>query len=218
MRTRVKICGITRTEDAAAASTLGADAIGLVFYEHSPRRVEITRAADIASGLPLFVQTVGLFVDAAAAEIESVLGRVRIDILQFHGDESPADCRRFGLPYIKAIRMRPGADVRVEAGRYHDARALLLDTYRPGVAGGTGTTFPWSEIPAHPGAPILLAGGLTPENVQDAIRSVRPYGVDVSGGVEAAQGIKDAARMAAFFEAVRRADVAAGDRDTGHFS
>lgn len=218
MRTRVKICGITRTEDALAAAALGADAIGLVFYERSPRRVDVARAAGIAAGLPLFVQAVALFVDAGAAEIEAVLGRVRVDILQFHGDESPSDCRGFGLPYIKAVRMRPGADVRAEAERYHDARALLLDTYHPAVAGGTGATFSWSEIPPRPGARILLAGGLTPENVNDAIRAVRPYGVDVSGGVEAAKGVKDAARMAAFFAAVRRADADSGGRDTDHFS
>ncbi len=218
MRTRVKICGITRTEDAAAAAALGADAIGLVFYAGSPRHVEVARAAGIAAELPVFVQAVGLFVDAGAAEIAAVLGRVRVDILQFHGDEPPADCRRFGLPYIKAVRMRPGIDVRAEAERYHDARALLLDAYRPGVAGGTGTTFAWGEVPARPGAPILLAGGLTPENVAEAIRAVRPYGVDVSGGVEAAKGIKDAARMAAFFAAVRRADAETGDGETGQQS
>jgi len=218
MRTRVKICGITRSEDAAAAAALGADAIGLVFYDGSPRRVEIGRAAEIAADLPLFVQAVGLFVDAGAAEIAAVLGQVRVDILQFHGDEPPADCRRFGLPYIKAVRMRPGIDVRAEAERYHDARALLLDAYRPGVAGGTGMTFPWSEVPARPGVHILLAGGLTPDNVAQAIRAVRPYGVDVSGGVEAAKGIKDAARMAAFFEAVRRADAETGGRETGQLS
>ncbi|MCC6302136.1 MAG: phosphoribosylanthranilate isomerase [Gammaproteobacteria bacterium] len=218
MRTRVKICGITRNEDALAAAALGADAIGLVFYARSPRRVDVARAAEIAAGLPPFVQAVGLFVDAGAAEIAAVLERVRVDLLQFHGDESPADCRGFGLPYIKAVRMRPGIDVRAEAERYHDARALLLDTYRPGVAGGTGATFSWDEIPPRPGAHLLLAGGLTPENVNDAIRAVRPYGVDVSGGVEAAKGVKDAARMAAFFAAVRRADADGGGRDTDHFS
>ncbi|MBK8162648.1 MAG: phosphoribosylanthranilate isomerase [Gammaproteobacteria bacterium] len=206
MRTRVKICGITRAEDAVTAAALGADAIGLVFYGQSPRCVDVARAAEIAAGLPVFVHAVGLFVDAGPAEIEAVLGRVRIDILQFHGDEPPSSCRIFGLPYIKAVRMRPGTDVRAEAERYHDARALLLDAYRPGTPGGTGATFPWGEIPARPGAHILLAGGLTPDNVADAIRAARPYGVDVSGGVESARGIKDAARMAAFFAAVRRVD------------
>lgn len=206
MRTRVKICGITRPEDAAAAAGLGADAIGLVFYAHSPRRVDAARAGEIVAALPPFVHAVALFVDAGAAEVEAVLERVRIDVLQFHGDEPPEDCRCFGLPYLKAVRMRPGTDVRAQARRYPDAAALLLDSYRPDVAGGTGTTFAWDGIPAQPGARILLAGGLTADNVAEAMRHVRPYGVDVSGGVEAAKGIKDAGRMAAFFAAVRRGD------------
>jgi len=206
MRTRVKICGITRPEDAVAAAGLGADAIGLVFYAHSPRRVDIGRAGEIVAALPVFVHAVALFVDAGAAEIEAVLERVRVDVLQFHGDEPPSACRSFGLPYIKAVRIRPGTDVREQAGRYHDAAALLLDSYHPDVAGGTGTTFAWDALPAQPGARILLAGGLTPDNVADAVRSMRPYGVDVSGGVEAAKGVKDAGRMAAFFAAVRRGD------------
>lgn len=206
MRTRVKICGITRAEDAVSAADLGADAIGVVFYERSPRRVDVARAGEIVAALPVFVHAVALFVDAGAAEIEAVLERVRIDVLQFHGDEPAAFCRGFGLPYIKAVRMRPGTDVRAQAGVYHDAGALLLDSYRADAAGGTGTTFPWDEIPAQPGARILLAGGLTADNVADAIRSVRPYGVDVSGGVEAAKGIKDAKRMAAFCVGVRRGD------------
>jgi phosphoribosylanthranilate isomerase len=206
MRTRVKICGITRPEDAATAAVLGADAIGVVFYAHSPRRVDIARAGEIVAALPLFVHAVALFVDAGAAEVEAVLERLRIDVLQFHGDEPPPVCRSFGLPYIKAVRMRPGADVRAQAGQYHDAAALLLDSYRPDLAGGTGTTFSWGDIPAEPGARIMLAGGLTADNVAAAIRRVRPYGVDVSGGVEAAKGVKDAGRMAAFFAAVRRGD------------
>lgn len=206
MRTRVKICGITRPEDAIAAAACGADAVGLVFYERSPRRVDVARAVEIVAALPVFVDAVALFVDAGAAEIAAVLERVRIDVLQFHGDEAPPACRGFGLPYIKAVRMRPGTDVRAAAAHYPDAGALLLDSYRPGVAGGTGTTFAWGDIPAQPGARILLAGGLTPDNVADAIRSVRPYGVDVSGGVEAAKGVKDAGRMAAFCAAVRDAD------------
>lgn len=209
MRTRVKICGITRPEDAATASVLGADAVGVVFYDQSPRRVSIEQAVAVVAALPLFVQAVGLFVDAESAEVEAALKRVRIDVLQFHGDEPPAACRSFGLPYIKAVRMRPGTDVRAQFERYHDARALLLDAYRADVKGGTGTTFPWADIPALPGRCIILAGGLTPANIEDAIRAVRPYGVDVSGGVEAAKGIKDADRMAAFFAGVRRGDTSA---------
>lgn len=206
MRTRVKICGITRPEDAVLAARLGADAIGLVFYARSPRRIDLGRAGEIVAALPPFVDAVALFVDAGAAEIEAVLECVRIDVLQFHGDEPPPVCRSFGLPYLKAVRMRPGTDVRAQAARYADAAALLLDAYRPDMAGGTGTTFPWEQIPAQPGARLLLAGGLTPDNVAAAIRSVRPFGVDVSGGVEAAKGVKDPARMAAFFAAVRGAD------------
>jgi phosphoribosylanthranilate isomerase len=212
MRTRVKICGITRPEDAVTAAVLGADAIGVVFYAHSPRHVDVARAAEIVAALPVFVHAVALFVDAGAAEIEAVLERVRIDVLQFHGDEPPPACRSFGLPYIKAVRMRPGTDVRAQAGQYHDAAALLLDSYRADAAGGTGTTFPWDAIPAQAGARILLAGGLTPDNVADAIRTARPYGVDVSGGVEAAKGVKDAERMAAFFAGVRRGDADINDQ------
>jgi phosphoribosylanthranilate isomerase len=206
MRTRVKICGITRPEDAAAAAALGADAVGLVFYPRSPRLVSIPQAIEVVAALPVFVQAVALFVDASAAQVEAVLERVRIDVLQFHGDEPPPVCRSFGLPYIKAVRMRPGVDVRMEAGRYDDAGALLLDTYSPDLAGGTGTTFPWQDIPAGAGGRLILAGGLTPDNVAEAIRVVRPYAVDVSGGVEAGKGIKDADRMAAFFAGVRRGD------------
>lgn len=205
MRTRIKICGITRAEDAVIASLLGADAIGLVFYDRSPRRVEETQTAAIIAALPPMVSTVALFVDAPEEKIRRVIGRTRIDLLQFHGDESPGFCRGFGLPYIKAVRMREGVELEQQAARYRDAAALLLDTYREGVPGGTGQSFPWQPLPDLD-VPVMLAGGLTPDNVGDAIRIARPYGVDVSGGVESSGGIKDAGKMGSFVAAVIRAD------------
>jgi phosphoribosylanthranilate isomerase len=206
MRTRIKICGITRPEDAEIAALLGVDAIGLVFHDPSPRRIDESQAARIVAALPPFVHAVALFVDAPAARIREAIGRLRIDMLQFHGEESPDFCRGFGLPYIKAIRMRPGVDLTAAARRYADAAALLLDTWRKGVPGGTGATFAWQPLPSALGIPVMLAGGLRPDNVADAIRIVRPYGVDVSGGVESAGGIKDREKLSAFFAAVAAAD------------
>lgn len=205
MRTRVKICGITRVEDVLAATSYGCDAIGLVFYGPSPRNVEIQRAVEIVAALPPFVSAVGLFVDAASSEIEHILSRVRLDILQFHGDEAPALCRRYGLPYMKAVRVRSETNLLQYADQYNDAKALLLDAYLPGVAGGTGLVFDWSLIPDQLPMPIVLAGGLNPENVAEAIRQVRPYAVDVSGGVEQTKGIKDVAKIAAFMRGVHNA-------------
>lgn len=202
MRTRVKICGITRPDDGQTAARLGADAIGLVFYAPSPRAVTLTQAQAVVAALPPFVSVVALFVDPAPAEVEQVLAAVPVDLLQFHGDEAPEDCRRYGRPYIKAIRMRPGLDVVAEAGRYADARGVLLDTYDPALVGGTGAAFDWSRVPAGLPLPVILAGGLTAANVAQAIKQVRPYAVDVSGGVEAAKGIKDAALLAAFIKEV----------------
>lgn len=204
--TRIKICGITRVEDALAAAGAGADAIGLVFYAKSPRHVTIDRAAEICAALPPFVTTVGLFVDADAQSIDEVLANVPLDLLQFHGDETAAACARHGRPYIKAFRMRPGLDLRAEAGGYPGARGILVDTYRPGVPGGTGESFDWSQVPSDLKTPIILAGGLSPENVASAVKRVRPWAVDVSGGVEASPGIKDSGRIADFIEAVRAAD------------
>ena len=206
MRTRVKICGITRPEDGVEAARLGADAIGLVFYANSPRVVDCERAAEIAASLPPFVTTVGLFVDPSADEVEAVLARVPLDMIQFHGDESPEFCARFGRPYLKAIRMRESVDLVTVQERYRDARGLLLDTYQSDVPGGTGESFNWAWVPVGLTSHIVLAGGLTPENVGTAIKQVRPYAVDVSGGVEAAKGIKDAAKMAAFIGEVRRVE------------
>lgn len=201
-RTRVKICGITRPEDGAAAARLGADAIGLVFYPPSPRAVGIERAAEIVQALPPFVTAVALFVNASPQDIRDVLARVPVGVLQFHGDESPEDCAGFGRPYIKAVSMRDGVNVRRFAREYASAQALLLDTYREGVPGGTGARFEWSRVPADVDRPVILAGGLNHENVVPAIRQVHPYAVDVSGGVESGRGIKDARRIRAFMREV----------------
>lgn len=207
MRTRVKFCGITRVEDALAAVAQGCDAIGLVFYEKSPRAVDPHRAAEIVSVLPPFVSAVGLFVDAAAAQVQSVLDIVRLDVLQFHGDEPPAYCSQFGMPYLKAVRVRPETNLIQYASDYAGARALLLDAFAEGVPGGTGKTFDWSLIPSDLTLPVILAGGLNPENVTEAIRRTCPYAVDVSGGVEKEKGIKDVAKMAAFMRGVVHAEV-----------
>ncbi|MFI8608306.1 phosphoribosylanthranilate isomerase [Pseudomonas sp. NPDC077649] len=202
---RSKICGITRIEDALAAVAAGADAIGLVFYAKSPRAVSVEQAAAILQALPPFVTSVGLFVDMPRAELQALLQRLPLDLLQFHGDESPADCEGHGRPYIKALRVRPGEDVAAAMAPYAGARGILLDTFVEGVPGGTGATFDWSLIPRQAAKPIILAGGLEAGNVAAAIRQVRPYAVDVSGGVEASKGIKDAGKIRAFVQAVRDA-------------
>jgi phosphoribosylanthranilate isomerase len=202
---RSKICGITRVEDALLAAEAGADAIGLVFYDKSPRAVDVRQARTILAALPPFVTSVGLFVNASRCFIGEVLDAVPLDLLQFHGDETPEQCEGHGRPWFKALRVRPGDDLRAEAARFSGARAILLDAYVPGVPGGTGERFDWKLIPADLPRPLILAGGLTPDNVAEAIASVRPYGVDVSGGVEASRGIKDAAKVAAFIQRVREA-------------
>ena len=205
MVVRSKICGITRIEDALLAAEAGADAIGLVFYDKSPRAVDVRQARAILAALPPFVTSVGLFVNASRCFIGEVLDAVPLDLLQFHGDETPEQCEGHGRPWFKALRVRPGDDLRAEAARFSGARAILLDAYVPGVPGGTGERFDWKLIPVDLPRPLILAGGLTPDNVAEAISSVRPYGVDVSGGVEASRGIKDAAKMAAFIQRVREA-------------
>ena len=207
MRTRVKICGITRPEDAIEAARLGADAIGLVFYPASPRAVTAQQARAIAEALPPFITVVGLFVDAQPVEIAAILDAVRLDTLQFHGNEKAAECVRYGRPYIKALRMRPGVDVAACAHDHPGSAALLLDAHVEGVPGGTGLAFDWSLIPAGLNKPLILAGGLTPENVADAVRRVWPYAVDVSGGVESAKGIKDHRKMAKFINEVNHVSV-----------
>lgn len=201
-RTRVKICGITRPEDGRCAAALGADAIGLVFYRDSPRHVMSARAGEIIAALDPFVTVVGLFVNATAPDIEQVLGQVPLDLLQFHGQEPNEDCRRFGVPFIKSIAMRPGIQVSGIIAAYPDARGFLLDTWQPQTHGGGGKSFDWQQIPADLESPFILAGGLDPGNVTAAIRRVRPYAVDVSSGVETAPGIKSADKIAAFMNGV----------------
>ncbi len=206
IRTRSKICGITRPEDALVVASQGADAIGLVFYPPSPRNVSIGQAQAVMAALPPFVTTVGLFVDTDESEVRNILEWVPLDLLQFHGSEEEAYCRSFGRPYFKAIRMADEVNLTDEAERYASASALLLDSYQKGVPGGTGHAFDWARIPQGLDKPIILAGGLGPENVEEAIRTVRPYAVDVSSGVEAAKGIKDADKIIAFMRGVERAD------------
>ena len=209
--TRVKICGITRAEDASAASHSGADAIGLVFYEPSPRHVSLPRAKLLADALPPFVSLVGLFVDAEAAFVCEVLAKVPLDLLQFHGDETPEYCAQFNRPYIKAIRVKAGMDLLQCASDFRGAKGLLLDAHVQGIPGGTGTAFDWTLIPARLPLPVILSGGLDAANVGAAIKQVKPYAVDVSsgvesGGAEAGKGIKDAAKIAAFINEVKRVD------------
>ncbi len=201
---RSKICGITRIEDALIAAEAGTDAIGLVFYAKSPRAVSIQQAQDIVAALPAFVTTVGLFVNASHEELSEILAGVALDLLQFHGDETPAECESYQRPYIKALRVKPGDDIAQLAAPYAKARGILLDTYVPGIPGGTGAAFDWSLVPRDLLQPVILAGGLSAANVQAAIEQVRPYAVDVSGGVEAGKGIKDAAKIRAFMQAVGR--------------
>jgi len=202
---RSKICGITRIEDALAAAEAGADAIGFVFYAKSPRAVDVRQARAIIAELPPFVTTVGLFVNASRCELNEILEVVPLDLLQFHGDETPQACEGYHRPWIKALRVRPGDDLEAACQLYAGARGILLDTYVAGVPGGTGEAFDWSLVPAHLSKPIILAGGLSADNVGQAIAQVRPYAVDVSGGVEQAKGIKDAAKIEAFMQAVKQA-------------
>ncbi|MEX0951404.1 MAG: phosphoribosylanthranilate isomerase [Gammaproteobacteria bacterium] len=205
-RTRIKICGITRPEDGVAVAHAGADAIGLVFYAPSPRAVSIAQAQAVAAALPPMVTKVALFVDAEPALVESVLAAVPIDLLQFHGDELPADCDRYAVPYIKVAKLQAGFDLLSYSCRYPNACGILADTYSAAAQGGTGETFDWSLLPPRLDKPLILAGGLTPANVADAVRRVRPFAVDVSGGVEAGKGIKDTAKITAFVNEVQHVD------------
>ncbi len=207
MRTRIKVCGFTREDQLAQAAQLGVDAVGLVFYPPSPRNVSIEQAQLLCRAVPPFVTTVGLFVDAPAEQVREVLRQVSLTLLQFHGDETPAYCQQFGLPYIKAVRVKPGLDLLQYATDFASARGLLLDAYVAGVPGGTGERFDWTLIPANLPLPVVLSGGLDPENVTEAINNVRPWAVDVSSGVEQGKGNKDLAKMAAFIDGVRNADV-----------
>lgn len=205
--TRIKICGITRARDALAAARCGADAIGLVFYQRSPRHVSIAQARQLAGALPPFVSVVGLFVDAEAAFVREVLADVPLDLLQFHGGESPEYCAQFERPYLKAIRIKAGVDLLQCASDFRSAKGLLLDAHVEGIPGGTGIAFDWTLIPKQLPLPVILSGGLDAENVAVAIKQVRPYAVDVSSGVEASKGIKDAAKIAAFINEVKHIDL-----------
>jgi phosphoribosylanthranilate isomerase len=205
MRTRVKICGITRTQDARAAASLGADALGLVFYPPSPRFLSVERAREIRDAVPPFVQTVALFVNADAAQVAQVIGRVHPSLLQFHGEETPEFCAQFGVPYIKACRVTPGVDLLKYLRAFDSACGWLLDAHVQEY-GGVGASFDWSLVPGTLERPLVLSGGLTKDNVGQAVRRVRPWAVDVSTGVESAKGIKDAAKIAAFIAEVRNAD------------
>jgi phosphoribosylanthranilate isomerase len=207
MATRIKICGITSPEDAALVAREGADAIGLVFHPDSPRAVTAAQAANIVATLPPFVSVVGLFVNAAPALVESVLERVRLDYLQFHGDEPVADCERYGQRYIKVARVRAGIDLVQYAIEYAQARALLVDAFVKGIPGGTGRVFDWNLLPDSLPLPLILSGGLTPDNVAEAVQRVKPWAVDVSSGVEAAPGKKDPQKVRRFIQGVRNEDL-----------
>ena len=202
LRVRVKICGITSVQDALTAVKHGADAIGLVFYAPSSRNVSIAQAQEIARQIPAFVSVVGLFVNAEASFVNKVISQVKINLLQFHGDETPVACSQFSLPFIKAIRVKPDTNLIQCAIDFSAAKALLLDTYTEGLMGGTGHVFDWDLIPKQMAKPVILAGGLTADNVAQAIQKVQPYAVDVSGGVEISKGVKDTDKIAAFMQQV----------------
>jgi len=201
MKPRIKICGISNHKDAQYAAQAGADALGFVFYAPSPRAVAIETAAAIIKTLPPFISSVGLFVNAEPAQVQQTLASVPLDLLQFHGEESPEYCQQFQRPYIKAIRMRPNTDLFQLAKTYQSSRGLLLDTYVKGIKGGTGASFQWSLIPKNLPCPIILAGGLDADNISQAVQSVQPWAVDVSGGVEASKGIKDPKKVQCFIDA-----------------
>ena len=206
IRTRIKICGIREGIHGLAAANAGADAIGLVFYKDSPRFVTPANAANIAAVLPPYITTVGLFVNATDRKVRDTLRSVRLDMLQFQGDEEPDFCASFGLPYLRAVRMEEGTDLLEWAGRFSSARALLLDAHVPGQRGGTGQTFDWSVIPRDLPIPLILSGGLDSDNVGRAVREVKPWAVDVSSGVEASRGVKDPKKIVDFIRSVQRED------------
>ncbi len=203
MRIRVKICGITRVEDARDAVRCGADAIGLVFYPDSPRLVSVTQASSIVDAVSPFVTVVGLFVNPEPVQVRDVVDSLPLGLLQFHGQETNTDCKAYGLPFIKSIAMHEATDSRAVMEGYPDAAGFLLDAWQPQTHGGSGVSFDWSQVPESPPAPLILAGGLTPENISTAIRTVNPYAVDVSSGVESAKGIKSADKMLAFMKGVQ---------------
>jgi phosphoribosylanthranilate isomerase len=207
MRSRVKICGITSVRDGLAAARQGADAIGLIRYQPSPRAVTLEQAREIAASLPPFITRVAVFVDPSEDSVSATIQACRPDLLQFHGEERPEFCRSFGVPYLKAVRVRADIDLLEYLSPFHDAAGWLLDAYRADLYGGTGEAFDWRMVPSELSRPIVLSGGLAPTNVVEAIRRVRPWAVDVSSGVESAKGIKDERLIAAFIAGVRDADV-----------
>lgn len=206
LRTRIKICGVKEALHALVAADAGADAIGLVFYPDSPRYVTPGTAANVVAMLPPFVSTVGLFVDASESKVRETLEHVRLDMLQFHGAETPEFCESFGVPYVRAVPMEEGTDLLEWVSRFSTARALLLDAYEPGVPGGTGRTFDWTRIPRNLPIPVVLSGGLNPENAGRAVREVKPWAVDVSSGVEVTRGSKDPRKIVEFIRSVQRED------------
>jgi phosphoribosylanthranilate isomerase len=208
--TRIKICGLTRLDDLLAAVQAGADAIGLVFYPPSPRHVDLKTAAELARAVPPLVTIVGLFVNADPSLVKETLAAVPIHLLQFHGDEDESYCRQFDRPYMKAVRVKPGMDLVQYADGFPSAQAILLDAFVEGYGGG-GKVFDWALIPPALGKPIVLSGGLDAGNVGEAISRVRPAAVDVSSGVEAVRGIKDAEKIRAFVAAVRAAELTPTD-------
>lgn len=205
-RTRVKICGITSAKDAQIAIRFGADALGFIFYEPSKRYIDPIRVAEIVAVLPPFVNTVAVVVDLELEELKRIIRLSGVDYIQFHGSEDPLMCRDVGLPYLKAVRVKPDTDIAAMADRYEDAKGLLLDTFVTDLPGGTGHSFDWSSIPKSMNMPLFLAGGLNSENVHDALVQVRPYGVDISSGVEKSPGIKDPNKVKRFIASVRAAD------------
>ncbi len=205
-RTRIKICGITRPEDGVAAVQLGADALGLVFYPPSPRFITIDQARSIIQALPPFVTTVGLFVNAEHHDVAAVLQHIPLSILQFHGDEDAAYCDSFDKRYIKAVSMKEGIDLHRIADDFSTASGLLVDSYHPNIPGGTGQRFDWNRIPDELALPLILAGGLSPENIEKAVVNVSPYAVDVSSGVEVSNGVKDSGKMSQLIQGVAKAD------------
>ena len=206
-RTRIKICGLTRPEEVEWVARGGADALGLVFHPASPRHVSIEQARSLLHRIPPFLTAVGLFVDAPAALIEAVLQQVPLQLLQFHGAETPAQCDQWQMPYIKVVRMRPGTDLVQYATDYPRAQALLVDAWVEGVPGGTGTVFDWHQLPQQLPLPLILSGGLNPENVAQAMRLAHPWAVDVSSGVERQPGCKDPQKIARFIQGVRNEDL-----------
>ncbi|ARS53722.1 phosphoribosylanthranilate isomerase [Kushneria konosiri] len=210
MRTRIKICGLTREADIDAAIKAGADALGFVMWPGSKRALTPERLEQLSARVPPFVTRVGLFVDQAPDLIANCAPW--LDMLQFHGEEPPEACELYGMSWLKALRMRDDIDLYQQAERYHRARGLLLDAYRPGVPGGTGEVFDWSRVPDDLALPIILAGGLSPENIAQAVHQVSPYGVDVSGGVEASAGVKDHELIQAFVGGVQTADATPATR------